>query len=191
MKTDARVQYTRKIIQETFLDLLKDKPVSKITVKEICDKAQINRGTFYKHYQDCYDLLEKIETEGIQEFEKMLAAIEATGAHAAVIAILSTLRSKSQLIQSISTPMSEQQFIQKLSGCCLLYIRQWLGSTPKDNCSAAKRDAGFTFLAGGCSSVIQWWLQNGMQEPPEEIADYIITFSEQIIMTTRQMDGLH
>ena len=84
MKTDARVRYTRKIIQETFLDLLKDKPISKITVKEICDKAEINRGTFYKHYQDCYDLLEKIEAEGIQEFEKMLAAIEATGAHAAV-----------------------------------------------------------------------------------------------------------
>ena len=180
MKTDARVRYTRKIIQETFLDLLKDKPVSKITVKEICDKAEINRGTFYKHYQDCYDLLKTIEAEGIQEFEKMLAAIEATGAHAAVIAILNTLRSKSQLIQSISTPMTQQQFIQRLSECCLLYIGQWLGSTPKDGCPAVKRDAGFIFLAGGCSSVIQWWLQNGMEESPEEIADYIISFSQQI-----------
>ena len=180
MKTDARVRYTRKIIQETFLDLLKDKPISKITVKEICDKAEINRGTFYKHYQDCYDLLEKIEAEGIQEFEKMLAAIEATGAHAAVIAILNTLRSKSQLIQSIITPMSEQQFIQKLSECCLLYIGQWLGSTPESGCPIAKQNASFAFLAGGCSSVIQWWLQNGMQDPPEEIADYIITFSKQI-----------
>ena len=54
MKTDARVRFTRKIIQETFLDLLKDKPISKITVKEICDKAKINRGTFYKHYQDSH-----------------------------------------------------------------------------------------------------------------------------------------
>lgn len=180
MKTDARVRYTRKIIQETFLDLLKDKPISKITVKEICDKAEINRGTFYKHYEDCYDLLEKIESEGIQEFEKMLASIEANGAHAAVIAILNTLRSKSQLIQSIITPMSKQQFIQRLSECCLLYIGQWLGPTPAGDCPDAKRNAGFTFLAGGCNSVIQWWLQNGMQESPEEIADYIITFSMHI-----------
>ena len=84
MKTDARVRYTRKVIQDAFLDVLKEKPISRITVKEVCDKAEINRGTFYKHYQDCYDLLDKIEEEGLREFEKMLASIEAAGAQAAI-----------------------------------------------------------------------------------------------------------
>lgn len=49
MKTDARVRYTCKVIQDAFLDILKEKPISRITVKEVCDKAEINRGTFYKH----------------------------------------------------------------------------------------------------------------------------------------------
>ena len=66
MKTDARVRYTRKVIRDAFLDILKEKPVSKITVKEICDQAEINRGTFYKHYRDCYDLLHHIEEDGLQ-----------------------------------------------------------------------------------------------------------------------------
>ncbi len=180
MKTDARVRYTRKVIQDAFLNILKEKPVSKITVKEVCDMAEINRGTFYKHYQDCYDLLDKIEEEGLREFEKMLASIEAAGAQAAVAAILNTLRNNSSLIQALNTPASGQRFIQRLSGCCFLYMEQWLGPAHEGDYSASKRAAAFTFLAGGSSSVIQWWLRGGMREQPEEIASFILTFSERI-----------
>ena len=47
MKTDPRVRYTRMIIQTAFLEFLQQKPVNKITVREVCDKAEINRSTFY------------------------------------------------------------------------------------------------------------------------------------------------
>ena len=72
MKTDARVRYTVHMIQNVFLELLKEKPVAKITVKEICGHAEINRSTFYKHYQDVYDLMEKLENEAVEAFEKLL-----------------------------------------------------------------------------------------------------------------------
>ena len=58
---DARVRYTRMIIEKSFLELLKTKPMSKVTVTELCQAAQINRATFYKHYLDVADLLQKIE----------------------------------------------------------------------------------------------------------------------------------
>ena len=45
MKTDARVRYTVHMIQNIFLELLKEKPIAKITVKEICERAEINRST--------------------------------------------------------------------------------------------------------------------------------------------------
>ena len=178
MKTDARVRYTCKVFQDAFLDILKEKPISRITVKEVCDKAEINRGTFYKHYQDCYDLLDKIEEEGLREFEKMLASIEAAGAQAALAAILNTLRDNSTLIQALNTPANGQRFIQRLSGRCFLYMEQWLGPVQKDDRSVVRRDAGFAFLAGGSSSVIQRWLRDGMREPSEEIAALIINFCE-------------
>ncbi len=44
MKTDARTQYTKKVIRECFFELLKETPLNKITVKGICERAQINRG---------------------------------------------------------------------------------------------------------------------------------------------------
>lgn len=63
-----------KKIQENFIKLLNNKDISKITVKELCEKASINRSTFYAHYMDIYDLLEKLEIsmnkQIISQFEK-------------------------------------------------------------------------------------------------------------------------
>ncbi|MDE7218666.1 MAG: TetR/AcrR family transcriptional regulator [Oscillospiraceae bacterium] len=180
MKTDARVRYTRKVIRDAFLDILKEKPVSKITVKEICDQAEINRGTFYKHYRDCYDLLHQIEEEGLREFEKMLASIQATGTQAAVEAILRTLQSNSQLIRGLDNSTDGQRFINRLAGRCFLYMEQWLGPVPQNTPAPAKRDAGFAFMAGGSSSVIEWWLRSGMKEPLETVAALIVACSESV-----------
>ena len=53
-KTDARIRYTQRVLKESFLTLLKQKPVNKITVKEVCEMAELNRATFYAHYSDCF-----------------------------------------------------------------------------------------------------------------------------------------
>ena len=52
---DVRVKVTKKMIFEAFLNILKNKPIAKMTVKEICFAAGINRTTFYKYYKDTYD----------------------------------------------------------------------------------------------------------------------------------------
>ena len=64
MKSDARVRYTKMVIKNSFVELLAKKPLTKVTVKEICELSEINRATFYKYYCDPYDLLEKLEFYG-------------------------------------------------------------------------------------------------------------------------------
>lgn len=59
--SDKRIQKTKKLIKQTFLDLAKHNDIQKITVKAICDNANINRCTFYYHYLDVLDLQEKLE----------------------------------------------------------------------------------------------------------------------------------
>ena len=49
MKQDARVRYTQKVLKEVLLQLLEQKPVNRITVKEVCERAELNRTTFYTH----------------------------------------------------------------------------------------------------------------------------------------------
>ena len=54
---------TQDAIQNAFIDLLLEKDFSKITIREIADYAQVNRGTVYFHYEDKFDLLAKIEEQ--------------------------------------------------------------------------------------------------------------------------------
>lgn len=66
-KTDTRVQYTKKVLQDALLEILKNKNIDRVTVKEICEKANINRGTFYLHYSTPNDLLMEIENNFMSE----------------------------------------------------------------------------------------------------------------------------
>ena len=66
---DRRVKYTKKIIKDTFLELLSKKDIKKITVSEICNIADINRATFYRYYLDVHNLLESIEDEFVCELK--------------------------------------------------------------------------------------------------------------------------
>lgn len=62
---DIRIEKTNRAIRETFLRLRARKPLEKITVKELCQEAQINKSTFYTHYEDIYALSAAIETEAV------------------------------------------------------------------------------------------------------------------------------
>lgn len=72
-KLDRRKKYTRMVLKESLIQLLKEKQISSITVKEICDLADINRSTFYAHYSDQFDLLDKTEEELIEEMKGYLS----------------------------------------------------------------------------------------------------------------------
>lgn len=69
---DYRVRVTKMLIRKEFTQLLKEKPVQSITVRELCERTGINRSTFYNHYQDVYDLLEQIENEMLGELNEHL-----------------------------------------------------------------------------------------------------------------------
>ena len=68
------------IIHAAFAAMVEGKkPVSKITVREICERAQINRSTFYAHYMDVYDLFEKVESQMAQMFQENFRSFEKSG----------------------------------------------------------------------------------------------------------------
>lgn len=58
---DTRVKYTKSVLQKALLDILKEKNIDKVSVKELCEEAGINRGTFYLHYSTPNDVLLEIE----------------------------------------------------------------------------------------------------------------------------------
>lgn len=74
-ENDSRVRRTKKLIRQGLVELSRTKSIQKITVKELTDKVEINRGTFYLHYNDVYSLIESIEDEVFSEFEEEMASI--------------------------------------------------------------------------------------------------------------------
>ena len=62
---DLRIEKTKKAIRNAFIELRTKKPLEKITVKELCALACINKSTFYSHYEDIYALSEAMEQETV------------------------------------------------------------------------------------------------------------------------------
>ena len=74
---DRRVRKTRKQLKDCLIQLLKEKKVQDITVRELTEMADLNRGTFYLHYKDVFDLLEKTEAELFEEFNSLVLSHDA------------------------------------------------------------------------------------------------------------------
>ena len=72
---DIRVKRTKRLIRQGLSELSKTKSLSKITVKELTDLVEINRGTFYLHYKDIADLVESIETNLYDDFSTVINSI--------------------------------------------------------------------------------------------------------------------
>ncbi|HPI99550.1 MAG TPA: TetR/AcrR family transcriptional regulator [Enterococcus sp.] len=68
---DVRVQRTMKKITQALIVLLKEKNLGEITVKEIITKAKISRGTFYLHYQDKNDLIQKLKNNYFHQIKSI------------------------------------------------------------------------------------------------------------------------
>ena len=95
MSTDTRIRVTKKMIKDSFLDLLGAYPLDKISVTQICKKAEINRVTFYKYYQDVYDLYEKTVDELLDSSTHSMAEIYIEkGLREAIETTISDIRTK-------------------------------------------------------------------------------------------------
>ena len=70
VKESRKTRYTKMVLRDSLMELMKTKPISAIYIKEICTLADISRATFYKYYTDQYDLLRKTEEETFIFIEK-------------------------------------------------------------------------------------------------------------------------
>ena len=178
---DRRVRKTRRQLRECLISLLKEKKVQDITVRELTDMADLNRGTFYLHYKDVFDLLEKTEAELQDEFNQLVLKHDAVDLkqRPAVIfnEIYSLVYENADLIEILLGENGDLNFVNRLKKLirekCL---KDWMEVFRSGN--AAAFDAFFSFIVSGCIGLVQYWLQTGLKETPEQMAkltEHIIT----------------
>ena len=72
VRRDRRWLKTKKAVKTALVELMSEKDISQITVKELAQKADINRKTFYTHYTSIYDISDEIENEMIQNLKRLI-----------------------------------------------------------------------------------------------------------------------
>lgn len=170
MKTDARVRYTRMRIKEAFFSCLERKPASKITVKEICDMAEINRATFYKHYADPFELMQKLEEETLEELRQNIQACRQKTSQGLLLTILKSMKNTKNSYTLLTSENGDPGFAACIAD---LFYNEFQPRMAQNlpGCSDDEKNAAFLFVSGGCGHLISAWIKNGMLVSPEQVAD--------------------
>lgn len=176
VKNDRRVQYTQSVIKETFLNLLKKKSLSKISVIEICTLANLNRSTFYTHYTDTHHLYHAIEDGFYDQVSTLLKALKQgpndPNASTNVERILNYLKSNSQLTRLLLSDQGELSFQKKVMELIHQSITNPMINFP--NLSHEDADYIYAHAISGSLGLVQKWLDDGMAKDSSYIAHMII-----------------
>lgn len=180
MKTDARVRYTKMVIKNSFVKLLAEKPLAKVTVKEICALSEINRATFYKYYCDPFDLLDQIEQEFLKELEDNVGQSIHKDFQETIRFILESIQAESELYKTLFSENGDPHFPTHIFSSCYQKFTAINNNRQFQQLAPSEQKWLFYFIAQGCSGILSQWIENGMVEPISEVA----AFTDKLIQNT-------
>lgn len=173
--SDRRIKYTKTMLKNGIIELLEEYPISKITVKKLCETADINRSTFYAHYSDAYDLLQQLEREVLQELMEHISKHTFTEKTEEIVQVLNVMLEyigeNSDLFKVLLSENGNSSFQKDI-----MQITQQKSITDlynSKNIDARTSEYIQSFLLSGSISVIKEWLQAGMVETPQELSKLI------------------
>lgn len=176
-KLDRRKKYTRKVLKESLITLLSQKPISEITVKEVCEIADINRSTFYTHYSDQYDLLSKIEEEITEDMDRYLHSYSYEREEESILMtekILEYVTENKLMFQTLLNKDSVPTFEKRM----MELTQRFMMNNGIKNQHLKKKESEYlsTFVISGAIHVIKDWIDNDMDQSPAEMAVMINHF---------------
>ena len=173
-KEDRRVRRTKKLLTQALTQLMQTKQINEITVKELTDLADMNRGTFYLYYKDIYDMLEKIE-DSIFEAIGGISLLHEHDASAAqtepiLLDLFRFIGENQEMCRVLLSPHGDMNFLHRLNGVvrekCL---EIWPAN--QESQSEADFDYHYNFAVFGCAGLIRAWVNRNCQESAEQMAE--------------------
>jgi AcrR family transcriptional regulator len=180
MKLDRKTRYTRKVLADSLVELMKDRPFTKITIKELCEKADINRTTFYAHYRDQYELLLQIEEETLAYFEDLLNKYDSKRSkneiNEMICEMLTFISNNSNSLHILLSENGDMDFQKKVlrrfmqKGLVTKYFSE-------REVQEEMYEYWYAFIINGAIGLIQYWLKNKMALPIPEMAKIFVKLS--------------
>lgn len=170
MATDRRTKYTKNVIRQALMELLKEKPISKITVTDICKLADINRSTFYSYYEDVYALMTQMQNE---LFENIVISLNAQNWFEDLLRLVDQNK---DLCQVLIGPHGDTSFIRQL-----MYLgydnsmKMWHKMYP--NADESTMDFSFAYLANGVIGILENWISNDYNPSIDKVGELLMGIS--------------
>lgn len=168
-KEDRRVQMSKTFLKEALISLLDQKHISHITIKELCELADVNRSTFYAHYANIYELLYEMENDMI---ERLTITLEAYVNHEEDPITLTTkliewIGQQQRTCEVLLSPHSHSSFEEKIRKIVHHYLMNDWKKIVTDERLFHYMSA---FIISGSIEVVKTWLANEQDQSPKEIA---------------------
>ncbi|OUO89477.1 hypothetical protein B5F40_10805 [Gordonibacter sp. An230] len=165
---DSRQRYTKQCLFQSFIDELESKPVSDITVKDICEAAGVSRKTFYKYYSDPFALLRAMEDDLMYGLEMRLRELPANVFDISPM-IIGFIDEHRTLVRTTFENRGEGNFIDRMIAYLFdAYHEEWERANP----SLSHEDVEFLFhyVTSGWIGIVRHWLNDRPDMTPSEVA---------------------
>lgn len=174
-KQNQRVKLTKQLLKNSLMELMHNKPIGKITIKKICENADINRSTFYLYYTDQYALLEEIEKELIDQAQEHLQKIDSDAGNLQYLtALLSYIQKHADIFRTLLCRQESLSFQSRFVETSLLHLKLNLSF----NCSETMANYVYNYLIMGCLSMIKQWIKADFDLSSQEMANLIFRLSD-------------
>lgn len=187
MAEDRRVRKSKAAIKKAFIQLLEDSQIERITIRQISDKADINRGTFYLNYDDKYALLEEMEDEQIADLKKLVDIRKVNLAQKTAeefIEIFSNEVIKKAIIHiseniefyhAILNLDRTSKIEERITDMILSNINYLIGEN--NTVYGVPDDYYLRYVSGALMSMVKYWVHDEKRVSIEELVQYIVTIS--------------
>ncbi|GHO49342.1 TetR/AcrR family transcriptional regulator [Ktedonospora formicarum] len=183
---DLRVRRTHQFLQEAMIELITEKEFGAITVGDIAERAMINRATFYRHYQDKYDLVAKIFEETANHLMENMSLLHKKTHKLSVenpaqiwIKIFEHVAEHTQLYRAMlgknGSPWFADRMREHIIKLLIEYNRQWKQPGPRVD-PAMPSELPVTQLSHVLIGTIVWWLESEKLYTPMQIATWFHRF---------------
>jgi AcrR family transcriptional regulator len=177
--SDRRVRRTRRLLKQGLAELMLEKEFREITVKDITERVDLNRGTFYLHYTDTYDLLYKVETEVLSDLQDMIdewirvqPQEENQGLSLLFRPLLDYVSENADLCQALLKNNASSGFLTRLEEWIYkngyAVINKWYPAADPTTC-----DYYFSFISYGMIGTLRRWFEEDKRLPPDELVRII------------------
>lgn len=181
-KENQRIKLTKRIFKDTLIELLKEKAVHNIKVKELCDKAELNRTTFYKYYENIYDVLADVEYDVLKDSEECINEIEDINESQIKNTLykqLCNIQKNKDVYYLLLINSADNEFYEKLMKTTVDFLKKKIEQANID--LGENYEYIFSYIIAGTIDIIKRWLYEDVGLDANHITNLIYDLSNKIL----------